>query len=352
MATAMRNTHKLPSWVHDHCRLEHTRDRHIHALSAVALACVNKNIDPATYRGLAMDLGWAAAREDHKAHALKALDYCWNRALARARTNPAKPDLARIANAHAAIEVEADGMAWSGQAGNGDRCVLAGILTMARERQTLLLALAVREVSAAAGVAKSTAARALKRLQGAGWLELIEPARDDRAARYLLSTPSTGKGGTPSLPAGVEPLSHLRQIALSEVITHDAFAAGALGRSAARVLVALPLMEGITPQAVAARLGLSVRTVKTALERLEAVGLAYLGTNGWIARPEAADLDEVAYAYGTTGLLEQRNLQHEREREGFAEALVWIKNRREIWRAGNREARIRAAMAKHGLIAA
>lgn len=351
-ATHVRNAHKLPSWAHDHCRLEHTRDRHVHALRAVALACVNHNVDPATYRGLAMDLARAAAREDHKASALKALEYAWKQASARASSHPAKPDLHRIRAAHQAIEAEANATPWSGQAGNGDRCVLAGILAMAVERQTLLLALAVRDVAAASGVAKSTAARALKRLQTAGWLELVEQARDDRAARYLLTTPATDKGGTPSLPTGEEPLSHLRTITLQSVITHDAFASGALGRSAARVLVALPLMRGTSAHDIAEQLGLSTRTVRSALERLEAVGLAYQGPTGWIGRPDDADFDEIARAYGTDGLLERRKLQHTQERQGYADALVWIREKREQWRRGSRETRIRAAMHKHGLIAA
>lgn len=213
--------------------------------------------------------------------------------------------------------------AWGGQAGNSDRLVLDALLDVAHEQRSTLVTIGVRNLSEATGVGRTTVSRALKRLAARGYLTVAQESRGEHAHRYRLTTPNRDLSGTPSLPdRGVDP--RVPPVHLSRL---DAFAPGALGRTAARVLAALDVSELLTAVEVAEFLGLTPRTVRRALDHLLAVGAVVRlprdrKTSVWAARPvEEIDWDEVAEAYGTTGTADRRRAEHDRHREGWT---VWL----------------------------
>lgn len=351
----------LPGWAVDACHLEHPYPSHRRALLAVALAAVNAGWERSRFWGIAEDLAEAACREDRKRGRqakAKALGRAWDKATQRVAASPAVPDLFTVRRTLADAAALADRLPWKGQAGNGDRATLAGVLRIAEEGTprkprrlpSLVLALSARDVAEAAGVGKSTAARALARLTERGWLVLVEAAKEGNAARYRLRLP-VALDGTPSLPVGEAKVSHLGTHPLAALVTLDAFAPRALGRSGARVLAMLDPLEPQTPAALAERLGLTVPTVRRALRALEAVGAAWRERQGrgfrWSARVEALEADRIAEAYGTAGRAERRALEHDRDREGYAAALEHFRHRRAAWRlAHDRERSLAVAVAK------
>jgi DNA-binding MarR family transcriptional regulator len=243
---------------------------------------------------------------------------------------------------------------WTGQAGTSDLAALDAVLTFSVEQRTMTPVLGCRAIAERTGLTKSSAARALHRLVTRGYLHLAEKAQGENASTYRLTAPPVPaehrQDGTPSpeaLRAGS--VSHLVGVGtLTALSALDAFARGALGRTAARVLSVLGDVEGSTLAQIAQATGISPRTLERVLPHLYAVGAVSRVRQGrayvYAARLDVLDLDEVAQAYGTAGRSERMAEQHERERQGYARyrelrpAVPW-QDRREYAVRKAREAR-------------
>lgn len=314
----------LPGRTVDALQLEHGKPRHSHALQSVALSMVNAGCTEQDFLERGFPLARAAAEQDSHgrtpstANVRRSMGRAWGKAQARAQASPAVHDAFTVRRTIAQAQALADCTPWGGQAGNGNRAVLAAVLAIAEREDSLLLALSVRRVAEEAGVGTGTAARVLERLTRLGWLVKVEAAREDRATRYRLTVPQAPEQAeTGQAEAG------LSAVSLAELVAHDAFAPAALGRTAARVLAALDDMQWQSPADLARRLGLRARTIGRALEALEAVGLAYRQARGrgsvWVARPEQLEaLDDIAADLGTAGRAAGRALAHERQRWGYS----------------------------------
>jgi DNA-binding transcriptional regulator YhcF (GntR family) len=322
----------LPAWIVDACHLEHDKPSHLAALMSVALGYLAHGRTHTEFAAQAEELAKAAARDDKRPNTwAKKLHRAWAKAQARHSESPTTFDAFAIIRNLDAIRTQADSEAWSGQAGNGTRAVLEGVLTLARNRRTQRLALSVRAVSEAAGVSKNTAARGLHRLTERGYLELAEKAQGEKAAIYVLRNRDVD--GTRGIPlTGGESVSHLGTH-LGTFLTLDAFAPKALGRTAARVFAALDELEAQSPAEIAARLGLTVRTIRRTLVEMEAVGIVQRHTQAqgyaWTARLDAFDADEIARTAGTHGHSDTRRKAYELERQGYAEYRERIELRRQ-----------------------
>ncbi len=97
--------------------------------------------------------------------------------------------------------------------------------------------------------------------------------------------------------------------------THDAFARGALGKSAERIW-RLILTEPMKAAAIAKRLRVHRSNVGRALRKLETYGLVVKSIDGrWVGNAAGSDyLAEVAARCGTWGKAERRKQQHMDER--------------------------------------
>lgn len=92
-----------------------------------------------------------------------------------------------------------------GRGGVSEYAVLHGILTRAREVNKNDLDISVRTAAIYANVSQNTAARAIKRLEEAGWLQLLREADAPSrlAAKYRLTVP-TPEGAIPGSPESSE----------------------------------------------------------------------------------------------------------------------------------------------------
>lgn len=209
--------------------------------------------------------------------------------------------------------------------------VMEAALDAADTQRTLTPSLAVRSLSVATGLGKSTVQRALTQLVELDYLQPAQTSDGESASTYRIRhTREVLLSGTHKVfPGGTEGLSQLPTPA--QLAQSDAFAA--LGRSAARVAAALPELDGPTPKELAQHLGLSTYTVREALRELEAVGMAQRHKRGrayaWTVRPEALTeeaLQRVALDYGTDGTAARRVRTIEEQRSQWAK---WQEQRRQ-----------------------
>lgn len=306
------------------------------ALAALATAAVNAGwtrheweiwVTEDNQRGLTRSYILRHTRKGREftrsAHSMRGLlRRVWDKAEEFAQDSPAFTDEFAVRRWVEALRSLSHRDSWGGQAGNSDRLILDALLDTAARQRTTVVTASVRDLSEATGIGRTTVSRALKRLAERGYVSVAQESRGDHAHRYRLSRPKRYLGGTPSLPdRGVDP--HVPPVHLSRL---DAFAPAALGRTAARVLAALDPVELLTAVEVANALGVTPRTVRRALDRLLAVGaVVRLPRDGrssvWAARLDDVDWEEVAEAYGTSGIAERRLAEHERNRQGWA---VWL----------------------------
>jgi len=305
------------------------------AMSSLALACANR---PNAWHRLrftteAQQLAREVCRQDKKptGKASYVAGRYWDRAVARVAEQPAaRPDAFEVRAYVVELEQAANLSAWPGRAGTSDRLALAAVHSLAIERRTALLGLSCRDVGLRAGLGTGTAARALRRLEGAGWLVKAAPRLDPtHATTYRLTRPSdsdvmghrvlppTGEGTCPIVTTTVH-------VSLEQLASHDAFTHRALGRMASRVLPVLDDLQALTASEVASRLGVSRRSAFRALEALEAPGIVWRVRRGrayeWTLRPASLDsLDEVAEAYGTTGTAARKAESVRLERQRYAD---------------------------------
>ena len=236
-----------------------------------------------------------------------------------------------LARALDAARARAAAQTWNGRAGTGQMLTLGAVLDAAKAQRTLAPSLAVRSLSIATGLGKSTVHRALTALAAQGWLRQVSKATGDRASTYrILRTEALSSTGTDTAPSGTqgltpygtEGLSHL--VPPHELAALDAFAPKALGRTAARVLASLDALSALTPSQVAAATGLSVPTVRRALCTLEAVGVVARTRSGrgfaWTRRLDVleAERDRIAHDYGTAGAAQRREATYSAQRERWS----------------------------------
>ena len=324
----------LPAWAVDALHGEHRYVSNLGALAAVAIAYCNAGRTKHEFIHQAEGLAQLVARDDRcPSKATKALHRAWDYGQERAQVPPQFRGHDQVRQAVQAARERASLDRWGGQAGNSTRAVLEAVLVIAQERSTSTPALAVRTVAEHAGVGKSTAARGLARLVERGYLVMVKVAHYDQAATYRLTDRCVGGTGTaPYREGSVSQLFPLEPSRLAQYFASDAFAPGSpLGRTAARVLDALDELDALTPAQLSERLGLSTRCIRTALERLEAVGVAQRHQAGrgwaWTGRHDELNAQEIADAYGTTGTLARRADAFRAERNWYADRVEGFRAR-------------------------
>ena len=185
--------------------------------------------------------------------------------------------------------------------------------------------MAVRTVAEKAGVASSTAQRALKKLETANMVEVVGEATRAHGTRYQLIHPSGWASDTrgtvcPSTCVGgvglqtVPPASVSETEQLAQDVSNDIWAAQGLGESGRQTYRALAGAPDSTSAAeIGGHLDRSDRTVQRNLKALADVGLARpLGRGRWTV--EYRDPTAVAFDLGVVTVSADRRSQHERER--------------------------------------
>lgn len=188
--------------------------------------------------------------------------------------------------------------------------VLEAVLDMAEKQHTYTPTVSVRALELVTGLGRSTAARALQRLVALDYLQQASKSDGELASTYRLRHTHIAPSGThKAFPGGTKGVSHLGLA--TELARTDAFKA--LGRAAARVLVALDQLTATSPAELAHLTGLAPKTARAALRQLEAVGLVQRHRAGrgygWTSRPELVtpeNLQRIAEDYGTYGTQERR----------------------------------------------
>jgi len=258
----------------------------------------------------------------------------WAKATRRVVTRPPVADAPSVRAELAALLAAADHnpALWRGAAGVTDRAVLAALVDIAVAAATVTPSASTRQLSEAVNISPATAAIALRRLAGRGWLRLEYPAAGTQAATWRLLRPEQ----VPNPPAAVnEVLEALPPRPLTprggSARAHDAFTHtvhGGLGRVAARLFDVLDdgAYGGLTNGQLAALTGLHPRTISRHLIGLQAAGLAAAGGRGrtWARSLSAADpaqlggaLAEAAVLLGCTGITARRRDRHAAQRHAF-----------------------------------
>jgi len=268
------------------------------------------------------------------ADAERRLATTWRKAELRAAARPPVADhfSLRAELAELVAAADTDPAVWGGAAGVTDRAVLAALVDVAAAAATMTPSASTRQLAEAANVSAGTAAVALHRLVGRGWLRLEHPHQGTQAATWRLVRPAA----VPAAPAGVDAV--LEQLPPRPPIAaggspraHDAFTHtihGGLGRVAARIFDALDdgAYGGLSVAQLAVLTGLHRRTVVRHLVGLQAAGLAVCGGRGasWARSTAAADPDQLPAALsvaadllGSTGATGRRRARHALAREGF-----------------------------------
>lgn len=216
---------------------------------------------------------------------------------------------AEIAELRAAVE----GTAWPGHAGASEYAILMALVAVMSVARQNPFSASQRQLAELAGVTKKTAQRAIRRLQGLGWLRIIGV---DKSCVYLLQTPG----------AVLTPLSSLSTHVDNGVATapsHDVWRHRGLGKHSEHLYRRLTeLGHGAPVSQLADLLHRRERGVRETLSKLENVGLVERsGTRPPVWRAIERDLGEVAGEVGTYGVgVKQRQL-HTAERQRFVSAL-------------------------------
>lgn len=201
---------------------------------------------------------------------------------------------------------------WPGCGGSSERAVYLAHLDIVHHCGQQPHDASARRLAELAGVGRQTAAKANRRLQNAGLLEidssgtallshrwrLVEPAHTDAELRIT----NRPKWDTSSHREG----TMCPTLADSDT-SHDAYrwACGGLCKSGGEVLGVLLRAGGpVHQEVIAESTGRGLRTVRRKLRQLSGLGLAEpaaeLGRGWWTALP-APDLDAVAAELGTAG---------------------------------------------------
>lgn len=210
-------------------------------------------------------------------------------------------------------------LSWTGRSGGTDRMVLGAMLGIADEIGSLTVAPGVRRVAEMTGKTKDTVARAFRRLEGFGHLAKVEAAHDSEAASYLITVKVADNRYT-SPPIGDDRLC----VSVSDKFTlPDAFRG--VGRPSAYA-VWTTLVHGDTWTTVKdlhGATGLSAGVLRASLKELERLGLTQRNSpvgHRWRGLPaDEIRLSALAEERGTIGRQRQQQLDHELQREGYAD---------------------------------
>lgn len=189
-----------------------------------------------------------------------------------------------------------------GPSGAADRAVLNAIFGLAEALGTMRIDISVRQVADDAGIGKTAAANALRRLADRGCIYRVKAATHKTAARYRIeAVPQCGEADT-YIPSGG---GCIRGVSASpHSLAHDAFRRGALGKRAGE-LYALLLQRGpLSAHEISERLGISRRSVWEYLRRLREQGLAgpVSGDSSWVGiEVTPVRLDQIAEGLGSLG---------------------------------------------------
>ena len=172
-----------------------------------------------------------------------------------------------------------------------------------------------REIAEMAECNRKTACLSLSRLCDEGLLVKIEPEEgvnsEDGANHYSLGTDKI-------IELGAQLYEEAEDIEVrKKFINHDIWQWGALGRSCQIIYGFLQDEELYkTAKGLAVSTGYSLKTVNRNLKKLVVAGLAYQEGPFWF--PEIVSLerlDELAFEYGATGIMDQRKKRHIMDRE-------------------------------------
>ena len=315
------------------------------AVMATALAAASAGWTQTGWRDVLRDsaLGdWAPVqlrktggrRPRNPADAERRLATTWRKAERRVLERPPAADhlSVRAELAELLAAADTDPGAWAGAAGVTDRAVLAALVDVAAAAATLTPSASTRQLAEAANVSAGTAAVALHRLAGRGWLRLEHSHQGTQAATWRLIRPAAAPAAPAALDAVLEQLPPRPTVPTGgSARAHDTFAHtihGGLGRVAARIFDALDdgAYGGLSVGQLAVLTGLHPRTVIRHLIGLQATGLASCGGRGasWARSTAAADPDQLPAALsvaadllGSTGATARRRARHALQREGF-----------------------------------
>jgi DNA-binding transcriptional ArsR family regulator len=172
-----------------------------------------------------------------------------------------------------------------------------------------------RDIEQAAQVGTHTAIKATHRLQAACIVMRSQPHRASYATKWTFGAGMSEVHHSHTLPKPV--------CVSGAPLSHPAFEASGLGRHTARTFAAI-VDAPLTEPKIAEATGYSPRTVDRHLSRLVHHGLvASRPGERWQALP--ANLDDVAYALGTTDIAAKRRKRIERERARHAKQLRRLK---------------------------
>ena len=242
------------------------------------------------------------------------------------------------------LDAVAEHQWWSSQAGQADARTLLAVLHVALRSGQEEVDVDVRRVALAAGLGKSTAARALTRLCSDGRLAQTAAAEGTHAARYRLACPTEwpghnthNQGGTQGIPPRADPSQEtslptredlLHRVAQRlENASHDVWAEHSpthprgLGRHVEATYAALTEqsthLDAVNLDALGDRTGYTVATTARHLRILTDHGLIDPVTLRPTTPVETA-LDAAAEALGTTGTRAAREARYEAERQMWA----------------------------------
>lgn len=253
---------------------------------------------------------------------------CYNRALNAICNVPE-----RLAIAH---EWEsAEGMAWSGRGGAGDRAVYLALLAVAWQCGSWQVAASVRDLAEHAALSVQGASNALHRLERRGLITLLEPAHGGRAQRvdvqgaskvdighrYRGTSASEDVGGSGVAAAGARSVATVHGM-------QELWAAGrdGMGKSAELVYGHLGA-EPVSVAELATATGKSRRTVERALGVLAGQDLAQHVDAGWVrGKNTLMFLAEVGKVRERE---RDRRASHQRQREAWRDAIGRRDDRRD-----------------------
>lgn len=225
----------------------------------------------------------------------------------------------------------ADRTPWPGRGGSTDRKVLEALLRLAERGGGPVFRGSERQVEEQANVSRNTVRASLRRLQASGWLVHTAKGTVERGTTWTLRVPTNATAPVPLQGEGLT----IGAVTFATLVAHDASAAGCLGATGMRVLSLLLSSEDrLTASEMAGRLGVSVKTVRVWLRRIESAGLGVVAEDRtWLpvavdAETVLARLDRVAARTDYDGIQEHRREQHAVERQKFEDDYYDAKRRK------------------------
>jgi len=218
---------------------------------------------------------------------------------------------------------------WPGRTGLSDRATYLAHLEIADRCGKIVYGASVRELAELAGLTKDTVSHANQRLLKTELLEEERPhvaalskmwRLPTRAPRPLSEGSFLRHSNHPTTVRECPKLAHSRAEDEQMRHAHDAFRWKG-GKTISQIWQILNRTERPLSEAeIASSTGRKKRTVKKALAKMRALGLAVQKGREWLAAKDAS-LDAVAAKLGTTGKAAKQKLRHAVERRRHQEGL-------------------------------